>query len=199
MKIKMGNKPQLTVAINNLLFLLFLTRIISGCSTVSYVEPKSGPIARVRFVTDTDGIAAVREYASTNCDNEKEMMRLRNGYLLNSNPKCLGIPLWNYHKNAAKEFFISANIPHVYMVYGSEITGSTIYRCAVILSQEFEEGKDYEIYYKWNASKCSVDISEIKKNDLGIAEKILLQKRTNKLNNDFSLSCMKVFKNPRLF
>jgi hypothetical protein len=41
--------------------------------------------------------------------NETEWMRLRDGYLTNSQPKKLGMPLWNYHENAAKEVYVEAN------------------------------------------------------------------------------------------
>ena len=84
------------------------------------------------------------------------------------------------------------------MFEGSKITNMDSYKihkgCAVILSQKFEENKSYEISYKWNGGKCYADLSEIKRNKAGVAEKVLLQKRTSALNGEFSDACMKTFK-----
>jgi hypothetical protein len=149
---------------------------MTGCASVTYEEPKSGPVvARVRFVSDMEEITVVRGYKSKECDDEHEMMRLRNGFVLNSDPRRLGIPLWNYHKNAAKEFFISAGIPQVYMFEAAQGT-RYIYECGVVIQQTFDEDKDkdYEVNYKWNIPNCNVKVYEIKKNTSGSAEKVLL-------------------------
>ena len=50
--------------------LLSLVLIIAGCASVTYEEPKSGPVARVRFVTNNDGTTIVRSYSSKECDEE---------------------------------------------------------------------------------------------------------------------------------
>lgn len=185
--------------IKHSLVLVPITLILSGCSTITYVEPKSGPVARVRFVTDTDEITIVRSYNSTSCDGEKEMLRLRNGLLLNSTPKRLNMPLWDYHRNAAKEFFVSSNNQQIYMFEGGKTNLSYATSCGVAIKQQFEEGKDYEVSYKWNNSNCYVEVSEIKKNSSGGFDKILLQNKDCKLNNEFSKSCLAKFKELRLW
>lgn len=178
--------------------LLLLTLVITGCSTVTYEEPKSGPTARVRFVTETSDVAVVRGYKSTKCEGEYEMMRLRNGFLLNSSPKRMGIPLWDYHKNAAKEFFIPASTPQIFMLEGSKTIGNRINRCATFVRQTFEEGKDYEIKLH-DAFNCKVIVSEIQTNTSGNVEKILLQKKDNRLSPDFTDSCLEKFHQRRLY
>ncbi len=195
----MKTKSHRTDIFKHLMLTLPLALTLSGCSTVSYVEPTSGPTARVRFVTDTDQITIVRSYSSTNCDNESEMMRLRNGFLLVGEPRRLGIPLWNYHNNAGKEFLVNSNKPHVYMIEGSEQSYRQIRKCGTAIKQKFEEGKDYEISYKWNFSNCRVEVSEIKKDELGEFKKVILQERNNKLTPEFSKSCLSEFKKLRLY
>ncbi|WP_156962144.1 hypothetical protein [Candidatus Paracaedibacter symbiosus] len=179
--------------------LLPLVLTIAGCASVTYEEPKSGSVARVRFVTNTDGGTIVRGYRSKECDGEYEMMRLRNGFLFNSDPRRLGIPLWNYHKNAAKEFFISAGIPQVYMFEGNELNERYSYKCGTVMQQIFEAGKDYEINYKWHKSNCTLRIYEIKTSTSGSAEKVLLQERGNRLSSEFSNACLQKFKQVRWY
>ncbi|MBW8308790.1 MAG: hypothetical protein K0M45_04000 [Candidatus Paracaedibacteraceae bacterium] len=179
--------------------LLPLALIITGCAGVSYQDPKSGPVTRVRFVTDTTGPVAVRSYASKECDGEYRMMDLRNGVLLGSEPRRLGIPLWNYHTNAAKEVLIRAGIPQFYMFQGVENSRNYIKSCGIVVQQKFEEGKDYEVSYKWSRQNCKLEVYEIKTNASGDAEKILLQKRDNRLDSDFTQSCLAKFKQQRWF
>ncbi|AIK96553.1 hypothetical protein [Candidatus Odyssella acanthamoebae] len=182
---------------NIVLFPLALT--IVGCTSVSYEEPKSGPVARVRFVTNRDGITVIRSYKSKKCDGGHEMMRISNGFDFNSSLRRLGIPLWDYHHNAAKELFIRANIPQVYMFQSAAQSGSYIYKCGVFVQQKFEEGKDYELSYKLDNNNCNLEVYEIKTNASGNPEKVLLQKRDKQLLPDFSESCLVKFKQPRWF
>lgn len=183
--------------LKHLFLTLPLALTVSGCSTVTYVEPTSGPVARVRFVSDSTGNTIVRSYASTNCDGENEMMRLRNGFLFNSEPKRLGIPLWNYHENAGKEFLISSNKPQIYMFDGGLVQGRKIIHCGVPIKLMFETNKDYEVSYTLADSKCFVDVSEIKKNASGQPEKVLLQRKDNTLGSEFSQACVDQFKKLR--
>lgn len=186
-----------------LCIVLPVVMIVSGCSTVSYVEPKTGPVARVRFATDTPHITTIYEYSSKNCDGEKEMMRLRRGFLFNSDPRRLGMPLWTHHHNSAKEFFVTPDEPHLYMIKSENIYSTyprlTKISCAVVISQEFENSKDYEIEYKWNKSRCYANIYKINKKENGEPEKFLLKKISNQLNDGFSKTCLKVFKSTKLW
>ena len=186
-----------SIKIHNILLLL-LTLTITGCASVTYEEPTSGPIARVRFVTDMEMVTVVRGYKSKECDDEHEMMRLRNGFVFNSDPRCLGIPLWDYHENGAKEFYIRAGVPQVYMFEGAK-GNRIICKCGVVIQHTFEEGKDYEVSYKWNNCNCNVEVYEIRKNIVGNAEKILLQNRDRNLPSDFSKTCLAKFKEVLLY
>lgn len=189
--------------ITSLLLMALPVVLITGCSTITYEEPKSGPVARVRFVTNTRSMMVVRGYKSTECDDEHEMMRLRNGFLLISDPKRLGIPLWDFHDNAAKEFFIPADVPQTYLFKVVEREGRMITKCGVFLKQTFEKNKDYELNYHLNGIGCRIDVYELKRNQSNInsekVEKVLLQSQNHTLSSDFSPSCMTRFKQIRLY
>lgn len=179
----------------NIAFLV-LSLITSGCTpSVTYVEPKTGPLARVRFVTADNGVT-VYSYSSKECNGEKEMMRLINDIALNSDPRRLGMPLWDYHKNAAKEFYVTAGIPHIYMFKSGTLSGRLQTRCGAFMQQTFEEGKDYELKLT-NSTRCILEAYEIRMNASGSAEKVLLQKIDNKLSPDFSKACITNFKQHR--
>src|SRR5262245_21412892 len=77
---------------------------------VSYLlqgrESVAGNEARVRFVT-TGNLTILRKYDDDECKKgEQELARLRNGFLL-ANPgpplQKIGMPLWEFHENAATE------------------------------------------------------------------------------------------------
>lgn len=188
-----------TTFLKHLMFSLPIALTISGCASITYVEPQSGPVAKVRFASNTSMPTIIRSYSSTACTGENEMMRLRNGFFLNSEPKKLGIPLWNYHENAAKEFFVSTNNEQIYMFESTEIIGGRNRKCGVAVKQKFEAGKDYELSYSMNNSNCYVVISEIKNNASGQPEKVILQKRDSHLSADFSEACISEFKKIRLW
>ena len=99
-------------------FLVLLQQI--SCSTLVYTEPKEEPQARVRFITNTTSISVLRSYEGDNCaNNENEWMRLRVGHLINSTPKKLGIPLWQYQENSAKEVYVKADQNKYFMFFGN--------------------------------------------------------------------------------
>jgi hypothetical protein len=142
------------------IILLTVLIFIAGCATLKYEEPTEGPLARARFVANTDDVTVLRAYSDSNCsDGETEWMRLRAGPLLNSSPHKLGLPLWDYHVNSAKEVHVKANEPVNGMFYGS----ATTYRCAVPFSFAFDEGEDYEVVFDVQNRFCSVEISQFKR------------------------------------
>ena len=189
MEIKLG------MGVFNLVLLLSIT----SCSTFSYKEPKSGPVARVRFVTNSTSITVVRAYDSSRCEEENEMMRLRNGFFLFSSPKKLGIPLNNFHDNAAKEVLVKAGGPEAYMFEDAESYGTTSVKCGVVVKQLFEEGKDYELSYDFNNANCFLDVYEISKDKAGSAQRVLLQRRDKRMTSDFSAACVDKFNKIRLY
>jgi len=174
-----------------LFYFIFFT-IVSGCSTISYTEPTDGKLSKVRFTTNTKNVLSVSSYSNENCENEQGLMSLRDGYLFNSSPKKLGIPLWSYHKNAAKEFFFRANKNHYFIFYGSsnEATyrGSNVFSCAVPLAVKFSSKKDYELSYKLKGKRCMVEISiiERRKNNY-------VKKKSHLFYNNWTKECQKVF------
>jgi hypothetical protein len=141
--------------------LLVITSLwLTGCASLTYQEPAQGPRARVRFVTDSSAI--LRAYDDANCtQNEKEWMRLKNGFLFNSSPKTLMMPLQKYHKNAAKEVFVDASKPMHGMFFGAEQVGTTVYTCGVPFSFTFSENSDYEVKFEWSQNQCLAIVSQI--------------------------------------
>ncbi|MCL1125403.1 hypothetical protein [Shewanella surugensis] len=126
--------------------LLLFGFIVSGCSTVKYVEPSEGPTAKVRFSSDLKEIVVVRAYDDSGCSNEREWMRLRKGFLFNSDPRILDIPLSDgIHKNAFKEFYITSGEEHVFMFKGIVVSNAVIHSCGVPIKVVFESGKMYEV------------------------------------------------------
>jgi hypothetical protein len=185
--------------IASIFFVFFLFSI--GCSTIRYTEPATGPKARVRFVTDTESVTVVWGYKTENCENEEEWMRLRNGPLINSSPKKLGIPLWNYHENSAKEFYVSTERPLILMFKGSEtvvkISEVRTYFCAVPIIYKLQE-KNYEVSFNLHKKQCTVDVFEIVKTESGAFEKRLLKTFDNEVRFN-NADCMKAFKKLRLY
>lgn len=145
-----------------LFLIIFATTSITGCSTLSYEEPDSGPKARVRFATEFEGITVLRTYDDKSCRiNETEWMRLRNGTLINTHEKYLGLPLNKYHKNAAKEVYVRAGKEITGMFTGSEIKEGVVYSCGVPFSYTFDDKKDYEVEFTWSRRHCRANIYEI--------------------------------------
>jgi hypothetical protein len=140
-----------------------------GCASLSYQEPLQGPRARVRFVTTSTAPTVLRAYDDANCaQNESEWMRLREGPLVNSQPKKLGMPMWNHHENAAKEVYVDASRPMHGMFFGQEPVGiGLIHACAVPFSFSFAENRDYEVKYHFIPKQCHVTISSIAPNGDG--------------------------------
>ena len=127
-------------------------------------------------------------------------MRLRNGPLVNSSPKRLGIPLWDHHENAAKEFYASTEMPLIVMFKGSEsvpgILKQVTYTCGVPVMYQLEE-KDYEVRFNWHREHCTVNLFEIAKTG-EIYEKQLLKTFDNKIRYN-NPHCMEAFKKLRLY
>lgn len=183
-------------------FLMFAVLCLTGCATLGYQEPMAGPRARVRFVTTSNEVTVLRAYDDANCtQNESEWMRLRVGVFLNSSPKTLGMPLWNYHKNSAKEVFVEANKQITAMFFSSEtkVTGmmTTYQFCATPFSYSFSENNDYEVKFLWNPRQCQVTISEFVRNgeSWSLSEVARFDNKVNESNR----GCLEQFKKLRLY
>lgn len=183
------------IKIIKLFFILYSVLTLFGCATLSYQEPTIGPRAKVRFTTNTYDIMVIRGYSSQGCDNEQELMRLRVGSLINSNPKSLGMPLGDgYHKNAAKEVYMKTNEPHRLMFNGTKSSYKVIHSCGVFVEQEFLPNKQYEMNYIWHNNTCYVSIYEIKNNAQDKWIRDLIRVQDNRIVNE---KCLKVFKQTR--
>lgn len=154
-----------------------LSMILAGCvSVLSYKEPNSGPRARVRFVYAAPqwSVTVLRQYDDDSCQtNENEMMRFSGSGLRlvrNGGLKRLGIPLWTYSGNEAKEVYISSAKPFNGAFFGP-LDSSRHYSCAVAFTIFFEESKDYEIVYSYAPRSsniwCSVKAYEILESQTG--------------------------------
>jgi hypothetical protein len=193
--------PQ-TRAIKEISPLLLACLMISACSTLSYKEPSAGERARVRFASQTEHVVVVRGYDDKACAaNEQEWMRLRAGYLANSNSKRLGMPLWRFHDNGAKEVYVDATRPFHGLIGSAdrEIQAFTtiIHSCAVAVTFDFKPGVDYEVEYLWDRQTCSVNISQIL-NDTGKPTLKHLATIGNRVNGD-NAQCLDAFKKRRLY
>lgn len=170
----------------------------SACSTLSYQEPAAGPRARVRFVTDSNEISVLRTYGDKNCStHESEWIRLRNGMLINSSPKRLGMPLWNYHDNAAKEVYVEANKQIYALFQGGETTSVKVYLCGTPFWYSFDDGADYEVRFKWAPQECRVTVARIADGPTGpeLREQAAFSNQLNEENK----GCLAAFKKPRLY
>lgn len=177
---------------------ILATLSITACSTLTYQEPRTGPLARVRFVTDSNEISVLRTYGDKDCStNEVEWLRLRNGMLVNSSPKRLGMPLWNYHDNAAKEIFVEANKQIYGLFQGGETTALKFYLCGTPFSYSFQEGADYEVRFKWAPKECRVTVAQIVdgSNGMELRELAAFSNQINETNK----GCLTAFKKPRLY
>jgi hypothetical protein len=168
---------------------------------VRHTDTTTESRARVRFVADLEDGAVVYGYESDNCEDEEKWMFLRNGPLLISPEKRLGIPLWHYHKNAAKEFYVSTELPLIVMFKSGKTYALSYpveyFICDVSIIYQLEE-KDYEVRFNWPsyATECSVDLFEIVKSDWGVHENRLLKTFDNKMSFD-NTDCMRAFEKRR--
>ena len=178
--------------------LISIVLFLTGCASLSYEEPTQGPRAKVRFVTTSVSPTVLRVYDDSNCSsNETEWMRLQNSYTLNSSPKRLNMPLWDYHENAAKEVYVTANKKIYGMFFGSEAAGSTIYSCGTPFSFTFKENMMYEVKYIWDANWCKTIISNLVNS--GNSWSLVELARFDNRINDTNRYCFEQFKKQRLY
>lgn len=157
-------------------FFIGIAICLSSCTTVDYQEPTSGPIARVRFVTDLGGQTTLYGYDDMNCSvNEKTLLHL----VVNPDPlfgqapasRKLGIPLWTYHDSEARELYIAADTQTNGLFLGQGRFAMTIYKCAAPFFFTFRENHDYEVKFIWGSKDCHVTISEFEENSNGFSRK----------------------------
>lgn len=188
---------------NGGIVLLMGAAALSACTSLTYQEPTAGDRARVRFVTDSRSPTVLRAYGDPSCQTaEAEWMRLRNGPLINSSPRKLGLPLWSYHDNAAKEVYVESGKPLNLMFYGAEViqataTTQTVESCAVPWSYSFAPNRDYEVTFHSGGKSCRVSVQEFTGNG-DQAHTREVASFDNRLS-DRTAGCMAVFKKTRLY
>jgi hypothetical protein len=111
----------------------------------------------VRFASRHDAVTVVANYRTENCDGETEWMRLRAGPLLMGREQRMGMPLWQFHENGAREVFVAAASEMYFMFFGSYRTFKETVSCAVPAAVEFREGDDYELLFE----DCTVQFSRL--------------------------------------
>ena len=172
---------------------------LSGCSTLNYDEPTGGELAKVRFVTDSSDVVVLWRYDDVNCSGETEWLRLRNGFLLNSSPKSLNMPLSDgLHKNAYKELYVESGIEHVFMFKGTVTEGLTEYSCGVPIKMNFENDAMYEINFQNYGTTCNAILSEVYELADGEPRKKPLETFTNSVYG-FGEQCKEAFDQLRLY
>lgn len=129
----------------------------------------------------------VRHYQSEACDGETEWMRLRNGPLLASKPRRMGMPLWAFHENAGREVFVVASPQAHFMFFGDD----GVMNCAVPAAVELQGDNDYELLF----DSCRVSFSRLVVDGAAPARRQLIR-RFEPLGN---AGCKKAFEKSRFF
>lgn len=168
--------------------------IVASCTAINYMEPTTGELSRVRFVTNDTNRVTVNLYETVDCKKDSIWMTLRNGPLIDPSPKSLNMPLSNYHKNSFKEFYVESNKERIIVIWGlSPLNMSTSLRCGVPVNLSFlKPDRDYELLYEYGMYGCSVYVSELVSPSVSPPKKqnIAVLKNTQ---NDVSPSCMAEF------
>lgn len=161
--------PLIRSAISALLVLL------SGCAT-PYAEPSGGDRARVRFVVERRSPvpnqtlldaprAFVFIYDDNQCSNERQVAFIQDSSFLAGDHRDLQMPLGGAYGNAASETYMPAgrevNIMLVGHANAFDGLRNVEYSCGVFLNLTFENGHDYELVFRREGTRCSVEQSEI--------------------------------------
>tara|TARA_R100000656_G_scaffold93055_2_gene67426 strand:+ start:1018 stop:1590 length:573 start_codon:yes stop_codon:yes gene_type:complete len=167
---------------------------VVGCASINYIEPTTGEISRVRFVTNDTNRVTVNLYETADCKKDSIWMTLRNGPLIDPSPKSLNMPLSNYHKNSFKEFYVESNKERIIVIWGfSSLDMSASLRCGVPVNLSFlKPNRDYELFYEYGAYGCSVSVSELVSSSESPPKKQSITVLKN-AQNDVSSSCMAEF------
>jgi hypothetical protein len=148
--------------------------MLGACASVTYEQPASGDRARVRFAV-IDGFraglpastATVFNYDDENCKGQRQWMYLINGLYARPDPRRLDMPLWDFHDNGAKEFYVESGRPLYFMIATDAFTGGGLYGstsviCAVPVFVTFETDHDYELLFQLRDTRtCTVTMNEI--------------------------------------
>lgn len=164
---------------------------LAACASVNYEPPTSGDRARVRFAV-VEGFRAalpsstanVFHYEDADCTGQRDWMYLINGLYARPDPRSLDMPLWEYHRNGAKEFYVTSGVTHHFIIATNAFTGGNAYAtygaiCGVPVFTSFETGRDYELLFQLQDPRtCIVTMNEIVTDSAG-PRRVTLQVYTN--------------------
>jgi hypothetical protein len=175
--------------------------LLSACASVSYEEPASGERARVRFGIDSSvtDLTVVRSYQDAECNDEREWLRLVNGFTLRQDIRRLGLPeTVQFHENGMQELYVDAGRPLYFMFEGSStrsgIYTSTTYSCGVPVAVSLEPNQDYELVLTSGLQRCFVTFSRIPGGNKDRRDVIRVFQ-----NIDVSQGCRQAFERGRWF
>jgi hypothetical protein len=163
---------------------------LSACETIAYKEPTGGPLAKVRFMTEGEN-SFLYVFKDNECSSNPEYwLRLRNGYLPGTDEKSLQMPLNDFHKNAYKEVYVSAEKETTGVFLNRSTEANYTYYCWVPFTYTFREGQQYEVESIPGKFVCGASVSELINADGQWTKKLAL-KRFNYQKTDISASCFK--------
>ena len=119
---------------------------VSGCGFVYYIEPTTGPVSRVRFISHAGNVTVLRQYDDSDCrTGEREVARFGTSPL--DNHKSLGMPIDSDLRNGQKtEIQVSSGQTFYGMFSGSTLDAS----CRIAFGFQPQEARDYEVVYRWD-------------------------------------------------
>ena len=181
---------------------------LSGCASVTYDEPISGPIAHVRFAmhgpSSAEGFwgashnVSIYKYDTQACDNEDTWLNLSAVGLINNPKRDLGIPLNSFSNSTAKELRVTANFNTTFLFKSNGTQPNAPYRynlntsCGVPVAARFAENSSYEVLFlEPNFGKCEVILSEIVRQNGNYVRK-RIKNFSNLVGEEF-VDCKKAF------
>jgi len=149
---------------------------LGGCAS-TFVEPRDGPLAHMRFISLTSGPANAfaRTFESDSCSGETRIAAL-SGIAMVHGRKRIGLPLSDgLQEKSFTETAIRANKPFVFDLgwwAGGAYTLSTASfanysSCHVTTTFEPREGEIYEATFSLRANGCDVQVNRLQKESTG--------------------------------
>ena len=139
---------------------------LAGCGLVHYGEPSTGPIARVRFVSEAPGVTILRQYDDPDCETgEREVARFSKSAI--TNHKSIGMPLpKDLTRGQQTEVLVTGAQPFYGMVSITvDLYGNM--KCRAAFSFGALAGRDYEVALSYISGTCGVTLARIEKDAAG--------------------------------
>jgi hypothetical protein len=119
--------------------------------------------------------------------------------MINSGEKRLGMPLWSYGPNQAKEIYIPTDKPTYALVALDIQRPMVVFSCGIPVRIAFQPDQDYELVIRFddNRNSCTLEASHIVLHD-GAYERVPFARFDNRVKPE-SAACMKAFEKVRWF